>query len=199
MIPSNKDNSWRYITLAAAAMLMITMGARQAQGLFVFPISGSTGVSIVAISFAMAVGQFMWGLAQPVAGACADRFGFTPRVDWRRTSACGGHGADAVFYQQLWLGGYDRISLCRRLRRGELFGHDRRAGAALGAKRARDGVGTYHRRRILRSIPLCADYPEINLDLGLDGRDVVPRRHRAAGVASGQNHCRDRAPWRRVR
>jgi MFS family permease len=56
---------------------MITMGARQAQGLFVFPISGSTGVSIVTISFAMAVGQFMWGLAQPVAGACADRFGFT--------------------------------------------------------------------------------------------------------------------------
>src|SRR5512143_2325024 len=76
MNPSNK-NSWRYITLAAAAMLMITMGARQAQGLFVFPISGSTGVSVVAISFAMAVGQFMWGLAQPVAGACADRFGFT--------------------------------------------------------------------------------------------------------------------------
>ena len=78
MYSTNKDNSWRYITLAAAAMLMITMGARQAQGLFVFPISGSTGVSIVAISFAMAVGQFMWGLAQPVAGACADRFGFTP-------------------------------------------------------------------------------------------------------------------------
>ena len=74
---SNKKNSWLFIAIAAAAMLMITMGARQAQGLFVFPISGSTGVSIVAISFAMAVGQFMWGLAQPVAGACADRFGFT--------------------------------------------------------------------------------------------------------------------------
>lgn len=78
MSHSNKDNAWLLITLAAAAMLMITMGARQAQGLFVFPISGSTGVSIVTISFAMAVGQFMWGLAQPVAGACADRFGFTP-------------------------------------------------------------------------------------------------------------------------
>ena len=99
MNPSNKNNSWRYITLAAAAMLMITMGARQAQGLFVFPISGSTGVSIVAISFAMAVGQFMWGVAQPVAGACADRFGFTPVSDWRRASACGGHGIDAVFHQ----------------------------------------------------------------------------------------------------
>ncbi|MBM2806155.1 MAG: major facilitator superfamily 1 [Deltaproteobacteria bacterium] len=78
MIDSRKTNSWLLITLAAAAMLMITMGARQAQGLFVFPISGSTGVSIVTISFAMAVGQFMWGLAQPVAGACADRFGFAP-------------------------------------------------------------------------------------------------------------------------
>ncbi len=77
MIDSRKSNSWLLVTLAAAAMLMITMGARQAQGLFVFPISGSTGVSIVAISFAMAVGQFMWGLAQPVAGVLADRFGFT--------------------------------------------------------------------------------------------------------------------------
>ena len=77
MIEANK-NSWLYITLAAAALLMITMGARQSQGLFLFPISGSTGVGIVAISFAMAVGQFMWGLAQPVGGALADRFGFRP-------------------------------------------------------------------------------------------------------------------------
>ncbi|MDP9131305.1 MAG: MFS transporter, partial [Candidatus Binatota bacterium] len=75
MIPSDKDNSWLYVTLAAAAMLMITMGARQAQGLFVFPISGSTGVSIVAISLAMAVGQFLWGAAAPVAGMLGDRFG----------------------------------------------------------------------------------------------------------------------------
>jgi len=55
---------------------MITMGTRQSQGLFLFPISGSTGVGVASISFAMAVGQFMWGLAQPVGGALADRFGF---------------------------------------------------------------------------------------------------------------------------
>jgi len=73
---ANSDKSWLYITLAAAALFMITMGARQSQGLFLFPISGSTGVGVVAISFAMAVGQFMWGLAQPVGGALADRFGF---------------------------------------------------------------------------------------------------------------------------
>jgi predicted MFS family arabinose efflux permease len=75
MINDDKDRSWIYLTVAAAAVLMITMGARQSQGLFVFPIAGSTGVGIVTISFAMAVGQFMWGLAQPIAGALADRFG----------------------------------------------------------------------------------------------------------------------------
>jgi MFS family permease len=72
---SDKLASWLPITLTAAAVLMITMGARQSQGLFVFPIAGSTGVGIVTISFAMAVGQFTWGLAQPIAGALADRFG----------------------------------------------------------------------------------------------------------------------------
>ncbi len=75
MTDNRKDNSWLFITLAAAGMLMIMMGARQAQGLFLFPISGSTGVGIVTISFAMAVGQFMWGAVAPVAGALADRFG----------------------------------------------------------------------------------------------------------------------------
>jgi predicted MFS family arabinose efflux permease len=74
-VTDNLKDSWLVITLAAAAMLMIMMGARQAQGLFVFPISGSTGVGIVTISFAMAVGQFMWGAVAPVAGALADRFG----------------------------------------------------------------------------------------------------------------------------
>jgi MFS family permease len=76
MTPNNKNTSWLPLALAAAALLMISMGARQSQGLFVFPISGSTGVGIAAISFAMAVGQFMWGLAQPLAGMLADRFGF---------------------------------------------------------------------------------------------------------------------------
>ena len=71
----NNNSRWLFITLAAAAMLMITMGARQSQGLFVFPISGSTGISIVTISFAMAVGQFLWGATAPIAGALADRFG----------------------------------------------------------------------------------------------------------------------------
>ncbi len=63
------------VTLAAAGILMVTMGARQSLGLFVAPIDASTGLGIATISFALAVGQFMWGAAQPVAGALADRHG----------------------------------------------------------------------------------------------------------------------------
>ncbi|MBK6612670.1 MFS transporter [Ottowia sp.] len=63
------------ITLAAAGILMITMGARQSIGLFVGPINTSTGLGIATISFALAVAQFTWGAIQPIAGAAADRWG----------------------------------------------------------------------------------------------------------------------------
>jgi predicted MFS family arabinose efflux permease len=73
------SRGWWPVVLVAAALLMITMGARQSMGLFVSPINTSTGLGIVSISFALAVGQFVWGLAQPIAGACADKYG-TARV-----------------------------------------------------------------------------------------------------------------------
>jgi MFS family permease len=62
-------------TLAAAGILMVTMGARQSIGLFVSPLNTSTELGIASISFALAVGQFMWGAIQPVAGAVADKYG----------------------------------------------------------------------------------------------------------------------------
>ncbi len=66
--------AWLLI-LAASAILMITMGARLTTGLFMSPINTSTGLGIASISFALAVGQFMWGAAQPVFGAVADKWG----------------------------------------------------------------------------------------------------------------------------
>ena len=66
--------AWLLI-LAASAILMITMGARLTTGLFMSPINTSTGLGIASISFALAVGQFMWGAAQPVFGAIADKYG----------------------------------------------------------------------------------------------------------------------------
>ena len=67
-------------TFIAASILMITTGMRQSLGLFVGPLNTSTGLGIVSISLAMAVGQFVWGAIQPVAGAFADRYGPRPVV-----------------------------------------------------------------------------------------------------------------------
>src|SRR3984957_13642916 len=63
------------LVMTAAAILLITMGARQTIGLFIAPLDSATGLGIVAISLAVAVGQFVWGLAQPVFGAFADKYG----------------------------------------------------------------------------------------------------------------------------
>ena len=63
------------LLLAAAAILMLTMGARQSTGLFLSPINTATGLGIVSISLAMAIGQFTWGAAQPIFGAIADQYG----------------------------------------------------------------------------------------------------------------------------
>lgn len=63
------------ITLAAAGILMVTMGIRQSFGLFVNPLNTATGIDVVTISLALAIGQFTWGLIQPIAGVAADRYG----------------------------------------------------------------------------------------------------------------------------
>jgi len=54
---------------------LITIGGRQTVGLFIAPLDQATGLGIVSISLAIAIGQFTWGMAQPVFGALADRFG----------------------------------------------------------------------------------------------------------------------------
>jgi len=72
-------NMW-LITISAAAILAITQGARQTTGLYVSPMNTDTGLGIANIAFAMAVGQFVWGAVQPVAGALAGRFGYAPML-----------------------------------------------------------------------------------------------------------------------
>jgi len=64
--------------VVAAAILMITMGMRQSLGLFIAPIIDSTHIGYAAMSFALAVGQLVWGAALPTFGALADRYGANP-------------------------------------------------------------------------------------------------------------------------
>ncbi|TDU26623.1 putative MFS family arabinose efflux permease [Panacagrimonas perspica] len=68
------------LMLCAAGILFITTGARQTLGLFVMPLKDSTGMSIASISFALAIGQFVWGAVQPVFGAIADSHGSRPVI-----------------------------------------------------------------------------------------------------------------------
>ncbi len=63
------------VTLAAAGILMVTMGVRQSFGLFVSPLNSATGMGVATVSLALAIGQLSWGAIQPVAGALADRYG----------------------------------------------------------------------------------------------------------------------------
>jgi len=74
MSVSSKFSAWTII-ISAATVLMITMGGRQVFGLFVLPINMATGLGIVSISFALAVGQLLWGAVQPFFGAIADKWG----------------------------------------------------------------------------------------------------------------------------
>lgn len=71
----NTQRTFWTLVISAAAILAITMGIRQSLGLFVSPLNTATGLGIVTVSFAMAVAQFSWGLAQPLFGILVDRVG----------------------------------------------------------------------------------------------------------------------------
>jgi predicted MFS family arabinose efflux permease len=66
--------AWR-LTLAAAVLMGLVMGGRSAFGLFVSPLNTASGMGLAALSFALALGQLGVGLAQPVVGSLADRYG----------------------------------------------------------------------------------------------------------------------------
>lgn len=78
MSSDTQQRSLWMMVFAGAIILMITMGVRNSFGLYVQPISQSSQVNIASISLALAVGQFLWGAIQPIAGACADRYGSRP-------------------------------------------------------------------------------------------------------------------------
>jgi len=71
---SAKRQYW-FLVISAALILAVTMGLRNALGLFVSPLNSSSGLGIVTISLALAVGQFVAGATQPILGAFAHRVG----------------------------------------------------------------------------------------------------------------------------
>jgi len=74
-IAQQRGRSAWVVTLAAAAIFLVTMGIRQSLGLVISPLKNSTGLGIATISLAFAIAQLIWGAIQPIAGAVADRYG----------------------------------------------------------------------------------------------------------------------------
>ncbi|AHG40017.1 MFS transporter [Pseudomonas syringae CC1557] len=69
---------WRtsgWILLGSALILALSLGTRHGFGLFLSPMSADFGWGREVFAFAIALQNLMWGLAQPFAGALADRFG----------------------------------------------------------------------------------------------------------------------------
>ena len=56
-------------------IVAVSLGIRQAFGVFARPMALDLDVSRQVFALAMAVQQLMWGVGQPFAGAVADRFG----------------------------------------------------------------------------------------------------------------------------
>lgn len=61
--------------LGASLILFLSLGIRHGFGLFLAPMSQDFGWGREVFAFALAFQNLVWGLAQPFAGALADRFG----------------------------------------------------------------------------------------------------------------------------
>ncbi len=68
------------ILTGAAVMMSIGMGMRQSLGLFLPPVTHDLAIKAADFTFAVAVQNIAWGLAQAPVGAIADKFGLRPAM-----------------------------------------------------------------------------------------------------------------------
>jgi MFS family permease len=61
--------------LAGGVVMGLVLGIRHSQGIFLLPITQDQGWSREAFGFSIAVQNLVWGMAQPITGMIADRFG----------------------------------------------------------------------------------------------------------------------------
>jgi MFS family permease len=68
------------ILTGAAVMMSIGMGMRQSFGLFLPPVTHDLAIKAADFTFAVAVQNIAWGLAQAPVGAIADKWGLRPAM-----------------------------------------------------------------------------------------------------------------------
>ena len=72
------SSAWRtptVVLVCGGLILLLAIGTRQSFGLFLVPMSLDLGWGRETFSFAIALQNLVWGLAMPITGAIADRFG----------------------------------------------------------------------------------------------------------------------------
>ena len=75
MTVSDSQRPWTVLLLAAAFLVVITLGIRQSFGLFLLPITEALGTGREVFSLGLAFQNLLWGIASPFAGALADKYG----------------------------------------------------------------------------------------------------------------------------
>src|SRR5436305_2377848 len=73
--PSVHKLSLGQVLACGAAIVTLSMGIRHGFGLWLQPITADRGWTRETFAFALAVQNLAWGLAGPLAGALADRWG----------------------------------------------------------------------------------------------------------------------------
>lgn len=101
-----------WLMLGASLILFLSLGIRHGFGLFLTPMSNEFGWNREVFAFAMALQNLAWGVAQPFAGALADRFGA------RKTIALGG----VLYAVGLILMSFSNTALSLSLSAGLLIG-----------------------------------------------------------------------------
>jgi len=66
------------VIICGALILALGMGMRQNHGLFIEPMRLDLGWQLGVFALALAIQNLMWGIAQPFAGALADKYGSMP-------------------------------------------------------------------------------------------------------------------------
>ena len=100
------------ILIAGCAVAALSFGPRASLGLFLSPMSEANGWGRDVFALALAIQVLLWGAAQPVAGALADRFGPV------RVLMAGG----VLYAIGLWLMAYSTTPLMLTFSAGLLMG-----------------------------------------------------------------------------
>jgi len=73
--PTRLDRRTAWLIACAGLVLFLSVGQRHAFGLYMLPVTGSFDWDRATFSFAIALQNLVWGLAQPFSGMLADQHG----------------------------------------------------------------------------------------------------------------------------